>query len=121
MTKIKSPEIPASAKVSGSDKPAAEVAKEQTAAPPKPKRKATGAAAASAKKKAAAEAERLASQVIFTSRIKEPTQFDVANISPTRDFGTGKLIYVVEEDDVERFERHHHVQSGRIIRANPDK
>jgi hypothetical protein len=54
--------------------------------------------------------------VIFESREKEPTMFDVAGIRPTRNFSTGRLEWEVAGDDVERFEQNHFVQLCRVVR-----
>lgn len=54
--------------------------------------------------------------VIFESREKEPTMFDVAGIRPTRNFSTGRLEWEVAVDDVERFEQNHFVQLCRVVR-----
>lgn len=54
--------------------------------------------------------------VIFESREKEPTMFDVAGIRPTRNFSTGRLEWEVAADDVERFEQNHFVQLCRVVR-----
>jgi len=54
--------------------------------------------------------------VYYESREKEPSMFDVADISSTRDFSDGRLNWKVQASDVERFEQHHFVQSGRVRR-----
>jgi hypothetical protein len=59
--------------------------------------------------------------VVFESREVEPVEFDVAGISPMRDFSNGRLIWTVEADDADRFSRHHHCQVGRIVRKNGGK
>ena len=105
------------AKISGSNKSLAEAIKPE----PKPKRAASGAAAQAAAKKQATEAAQQAAKearlVKFESRDKEPSAFEVAGISPTRDFSSGRLIWSVDKDDVDRFVGHHHVQTGRVVRA----
>lgn len=113
--------IPGAAKISGTDQPLEEAMK--PVPENKPKRAATGAAAKSAAAKAKKEAEAAeaakAAFVIFESREKEPRPFDIASYRPERHFASGRLIWRVEADDVKRFERHHHVQRGRVRRA-PD-
>jgi hypothetical protein len=56
------------------------------------------------------------STILFESREKEPTQFNVAGVSPIRNFSTGRLEYEVASSDIERFEKNHFVTNGRIIR-----
>lgn len=55
--------------------------------------------------------------VTYESRQKEPYAFEVAGIKPTRDFTDGRLIWTVPADDLERFEKHHHVVNNRIRRV----
>ena len=54
--------------------------------------------------------------VIYESREREPSAFDVACIRPTRNFSTGRLEWEVEADDVGRFEMNHFVQMSRVVR-----
>jgi hypothetical protein len=62
---------------------------------------------------AAAPAKRV---VWYESRNPEPTQFDVAGIGSVRDFASGRILWEVTPDDVERFEKHFHFTNGRIRR-----
>lgn len=71
------------------------------------------------KTRAKAQAQELPAPVgvvIFESREKEPTMFDVAGIRPTRNFSTGRLEWEVSGDDVARFEQNHFVQLCRVVR-----
>jgi hypothetical protein len=57
-----------------------------------------------------------AAPVIFESREKEPSMFDVAGIRSTRNFSTGRLEWEVPAEDVERFEQHHFIGIARVVR-----
>lgn len=66
--------------------------------------------------------------VWYESRDPEPRAFDVAGIRPIRNFSNGRLEWEVEADDVKRFESHHFVGGGRVVRktkaepeAEPEK
>lgn len=72
----------------------------------------TSKATANDQPKAKAKATKL---VTFVSREKEPVAFPVAGYNPTRRFQDMRLVWEVSADDVERFKRHHHVQSNRVI------
>tara|TARA_B100000749_G_scaffold273116_1_gene255709 strand:- start:648 stop:893 length:246 start_codon:yes stop_codon:yes gene_type:complete len=52
----------------------------------------------------------------YESREKEPAMFDCAGIRPTRNFSSGRLEWEVEDEDAARFERHHFLTIGRIVR-----
>ena len=52
----------------------------------------------------------------YESREKEPAMFDCAGIRPTRNFSSGRLEWEIEEKDTPRFERHHFLTTGRIVR-----
>lgn len=72
-------------------------------------------------KRTRAKAEKMVAElapqtVIFESREKEPSAFDVAGIRPTRNFSTGRLEWEVEVSDLERFEQNHFVQLSRVVR-----
>ncbi len=54
--------------------------------------------------------------VWFESRENEPSEFDVAGYRATRTFGDGRIYWGVPPDDVERFSKHHHVVTGRVVR-----
>ncbi|CAB5220269.1 hypothetical protein UFOVP235_24 [uncultured Caudovirales phage] len=55
--------------------------------------------------------------VEFVSKEVEPHEFEVLEISPHRR-PDRRLIWVVPHELVNRFEVHHHVQRGRIVRAD---
>jgi hypothetical protein len=55
--------------------------------------------------------------VMFESRSPESAPFEVAGIRPIRDFATGRLLWRVKTEDVERFSAHHHVVTNRVRRA----
>jgi len=52
----------------------------------------------------------------YESREKEPFMFDCAEFRPTRNFSSGRLEWEIPSEDVPRFERHHFVEIGRIVR-----
>lgn len=54
--------------------------------------------------------------VWFESRNAEPSMFEVAGVSPIRNFSNGRLEYKVKPDDAERFSLNHFVMNGRIVR-----
>jgi hypothetical protein len=54
--------------------------------------------------------------VWFESRNSEPSMFEVAGISPIRNFSNGRLEYRVKPDDADRFSQNHFVMNGRIVR-----
>jgi hypothetical protein len=58
--------------------------------------------------------------VVFESREPEPIGFDVARISPIRNFGNGRLEWEVPQEDVERFSSHYHVVTGRVVLKHGD-
>lgn len=68
------------------------------------------------KEEAPAPAPKPTGIVWFESREQEPSMFPVADISPIRNFSSGRLEYEVEADDVARFSQHHFVQNGRVRR-----
>lgn len=55
-------------------------------------------------------------EVVYESREKEPTMFEAAEYWPSRNFSSGRLEWVVPAHDVERFEQHFFIQTGRIVR-----
>lgn len=72
---------------------------------------------AKAEAKAAAKpAPRAPDFVHFESRKPEPTMFSVAGYRSIRNHSTGHLEWRVRAADVARFEKHHHVVQGRIVR-----
>ena len=73
----------------------------------------------SRKKAAAEEAEDPAVVFYVSAYDPEPSAFEVAKLKPFRQFSSGKLVWAVPADDAERFERHHHFVTGRVVRA-PD-
>lgn len=81
-----------------------------TVTPRTPKAKAEAKAAAKPDPKPAPDF------VHFESRKPEPTMFSVAGYRSIRNHSTGHLEWVVPADDVARFEKHHHVVQGRIMR-----
>lgn len=104
--------------MSEDSKPAAATTQRKAAAKPKAKAAApaiTEVAKTAAQDAAAQDAE-VAAPVIFESREKEPSAFDVAGIRPTRNFSTGRLEWEVPAEDVERFERNHFVGLSRVVR-----
>jgi len=54
--------------------------------------------------------------VWYESKNKEPTMFEVAGISPIRNFANGTLEYKVHKDDITRFEQNHFVMNARIVK-----
>ena len=54
--------------------------------------------------------------VWFESREKEPSMFDCMDINSILNFSNGRLEWEVPAEMVERFNRHHHVVMGRIVR-----
>ena len=55
-------------------------------------------------------------EVVYESREKEPSMFEAAEYWPVRNHSNGRLEWTVPANDVERFERHFFVQTGRIVR-----
>jgi len=55
--------------------------------------------------------------VTFVSREKEPVQFSVMGISPTRS-PDGRLEWEVPEDKADSFQTHHHCHIQRILRKD---
>ena len=55
-------------------------------------------------------------EVVYESREKEPSMFEAAEYWPIRNHANGRLEWSVPASDVERFERHFFVQTGRIVR-----
>ncbi len=64
-----------------------------------------------------AEGAKFVGKVRFVSRHREPSMFDVCSYRPIRNQSTGCLEFYVDPDDADRFAVHHHVASGRIVRA----
>lgn len=54
--------------------------------------------------------------VIFESAERESHQFSICGINPSRNQSGHKLVYEVPADILDRFERHHHIKSGRVRR-----
>jgi hypothetical protein len=54
--------------------------------------------------------------VLYETREREPTMFPCAGYNPIRNFQSGRLEYKVPAHDVERFEKHFFVETGRIVR-----
>ncbi|MAS48197.1 MAG: hypothetical protein CL557_12420 [Alphaproteobacteria bacterium] len=52
----------------------------------------------------------------YESKNKEPSMFEVAGISPIRNFANGTLEYKVHKDDITRFEKNHFVMNARIVK-----
>jgi hypothetical protein len=52
----------------------------------------------------------------YESKDKEPSMFEVAGISPIRNFNNGHLEYKVHKDDIARFEQNHFVMNARIVK-----
>ena len=53
----------------------------------------------------------------YESREQEPSAFVCADISPTRNFSSGRLEWKVANDDVARFESHFFVRNARVVRT----
>jgi hypothetical protein len=70
--------------------------------------------------KAPARKTKPSAPVVFESREPEPIGFDVARISPIRNFGNGRLEWEVPAEDLERFSAHYHVVTGRLVRKHVD-
>jgi hypothetical protein len=54
--------------------------------------------------------------VIFISRDREDASIEIMGIRPIHRSSDNRLVYEVPAGEVERFERHFHVQRGRVQR-----
>lgn len=73
-----------------------------------------------AAKKAAKETATKFDGTYFVSANFEATMFDVMRVRPVRMPSTGKLVWAVPAEKAERFAKHHHVVTGRIVAATED-
>jgi len=55
------------------------------------------------------------SSIDFVSKERESHQFQIIGIRPSRS-NDGRLHFEVPADEADRFSRHHHVVTGRVIR-----
>ena len=51
----------------------------------------------------------------YESREKEPYSFNCADYKPIRNFTSGRLEWEIPTEDIDRFERHHFVEIGRVV------
>ena len=51
----------------------------------------------------------------YESREKEPYSFICADYKPIRNFTSGRLEWEIPAEDIDRFERHHFVEIGRVV------